>query len=113
GPGPAVSPREQGECLFELLGKAPKFKQVPVRLLDSAIWTLSNAGRILPKLSEKADFARIAKYYATESMLVLNQATGLYDSDLTPSTGEETLFEHYAKVVSGEAIADLGEHSMF
>ena len=34
GPGEAITPREQGELLFELIGREPRFTSVPVRLLD-------------------------------------------------------------------------------
>ena len=34
GPGPAITPRQQGEALFALLGQAPRFKQVPVAMLE-------------------------------------------------------------------------------
>ena len=44
-------------------------------------------GRLLPALAAKAELARIGRYYATESMLVLDPATGRYDADATPSTG--------------------------
>jgi divinyl chlorophyllide a 8-vinyl-reductase len=65
------------------------------------------------KLAEKAELARIGRYYATESMLVLNPDTGLYDAAATPSTGSETLFDFYARLVGSEARVDLGEHAVF
>ncbi|NTW11434.1 MAG: NAD(P)H-binding protein, partial [Chlorobiaceae bacterium] len=34
GPGKAISAREQGEMLFELLGREPKFKNMPIRMFD-------------------------------------------------------------------------------
>lgn len=33
GPGEAIAPRQQGERLFELLGRPPRFKSVPPALL--------------------------------------------------------------------------------
>jgi len=65
GPGEAITPREQGERLFALLGKPPRFKQVPVALLDTIIAVLGPLGRVLPPLAEKAALARIGRYYAT------------------------------------------------
>ena len=61
GPGEAITPRQQGEHLFALLGRPPKFKQVPVALLDGIIKTLSLAGRVLPPLTAKAALARIGR----------------------------------------------------
>ncbi|GLS88769.1 epimerase [Cypionkella aquatica] len=113
GPGPAITPRAQGEALFRLLDLPPKFRHVPVGLLDTIIAGLSAAGRIAPPLRAKAELARIGRYYATESMLVLNPATGCYDADATPSTGSDTLFDHYARLLRGEALDDRGAHAVF
>lgn len=113
GPGAAITPRAQGEELFRLLGKTPRFKQVPVRMLDSIVWGLSAAGRIVPALADKAELAKIGRYYATESMLVLDPVTGRYDAAATPSTGTETLFDFYARLVAGTATIDRGDHAVF
>ncbi|CAN5876126.1 NAD(P)H-binding protein [soil metagenome] len=113
GPGEAITPRQQGEHLFALLGREPRFKQVPVALLDVIIGVLGAAGRVLPPLAAKAELARIGRYYATESMLVLDAATGRYDAAATPSTGSETLFDFYARLVSGSAAPERGDHAVF
>jgi divinyl chlorophyllide a 8-vinyl-reductase len=113
GPGDAVTPKQQGEHLFRLLDRQPKFKHVPVALLDTIIWTLATLGHVVPPLANKAELARIARYYATESMLVLDPVTGRYDADATPSAGSETLFDFYARVINGEASVDRGEHAVF
>jgi divinyl chlorophyllide a 8-vinyl-reductase len=113
GPGPAITPRQQGEYLFQLLGKAPRFKSVPVGLMDVIIRTLSWVGQFIPAAADKAEFARIGRYYATESMLVWDASTQRYDADLTPSHGTHTLFQAYEKWVSGQAAPDRGEHAVF
>jgi len=113
GPGPAITPRQQGEQLFALLGRPPKFSQVPVALLDGLIAVLGTLGRWIPALADKAELARIGRYYATESMLVLNPLTGLYDAAATPSTGSQTLFDFYADLVSGKAAPERGDHAVF
>lgn len=113
GPGDAITPRQQGEALFALLGRPPRFRSVPVRLLDTVIAALSAGGRAIPALARKAELARIGRYYATESMLVLDPATGRYDAAATPATGTETLFDHYARLLSGDATADRGDHAVF
>ena len=113
GPGEAITPRQQGEHLFALLGKPPRFKQVPVALLDVIIGVLATLGRVVPALAAKAELARIGRYYATESMLVLDPATGRYDAAATPSTGSDTLFDHYARLVRGEVTAERGDHAVF
>ena len=113
GPGAAITPRQQGEHLFALLGRPPRFRQVPVAMLDAIIGLLGAAGRIAPSLAGKAELARIGRYYATESMLVLDPATGRYDADATPSTGTETLFDFYAGLVSGAIAPERGDHAVF
>jgi divinyl chlorophyllide a 8-vinyl-reductase len=113
GPGPAITPRAQGEYLFRLLGKTPQFTHVPVRLLDGIVWALGALGHVIPTLGEKAELARIGRYYATESMLVLDPATGRYDADTTPSTGSETLVDFYAQLLEGKATLDRGDHAVF
>ena len=113
GPGEAITPLQQGEALFTLLSRKPHFRRVPLALLDSIIGTLSVAALIAPFLSEKAELARIGRYYATESMLVLNPETGRYDAAATPSTGSETLFESYKKLVDGDAAPERGDHAVF
>ena len=113
GPGEAITPRQQGEGLFALLGKPQKFKQVPVALLDTIIAVLALLGRVIPPLADKAELARIGRYYATESMLVWDAAAGRYDAMATPSVGRETLFDFYGRLVRGEASAERGDHKVF
>jgi divinyl chlorophyllide a 8-vinyl-reductase len=84
-----------------------------VALLDAIIAGLSAAARLAPSLAEKAELARIGRYYATESMLVLNSETGRYDAAATPSTGSETLFDLYKALVAGAAAPERGEHAVF
>ena len=113
GPGAAITPRQQGEALFEMLGRPPRFKAVPVALLDVIIGALSTLGRVLPPLAAKAELARIGRYYATESMLVWDAAAGRYDAAATPSHGTQTLFDHYRGLLSGEIQNERGEHAVF
>ena len=113
GPGPAISPRQQGALLFSLLHKEPKFSHVPLALMDVIIACLSIAGRVLPAAAAKAELARIGRYYATESMLLWDPVAGRYDADATPSIGNETLVDHYRKILIGERTADLGDHAIF
>jgi divinyl chlorophyllide a 8-vinyl-reductase len=113
GPGDAITPRQQGEQLFSLLGRTPRFRRVPVAMLDAIAGVLGAAGRLVPTLADKAELARIGRYYATESMLVLDPATGRYDAAATPSTGTETLFDHYAGLISGAIAPERGDHAVF
>lgn len=103
GPGPAISPLEQGQMLFELTGMPPRYRRVPVGLFSIAAAALGVVGRMSRKAAGKAEYARIARYYATQSMLLLDPATGEYSASATPETGSETLREHYARMLAGRA----------
>ena len=113
GPGPAITPMDQAAMLFDLLGREPRVKRVPVGFLDGIIRVLSAVGTLSPQAKEKAELARIGRYYATESMLVLDPATGRYDADATPSTGHDTLRDFYAAVLRGEKTVERGDHAVF
>jgi len=113
GPGVAITPLQQGEYLFKLLGKTPKYKHVPVGLLDVIITVLKTLGAVIPALADKAELARIGRYYATESMLVWNPQTAGYEANATPSYGTQSLFEHYEQLVAGKANVELGDHAVF
>jgi divinyl chlorophyllide a 8-vinyl-reductase len=113
GPGPAETPRRQGERLFELLGREPRFRSVPPALLDAVAGGLGLAGAVVPSLAVKAELARIGRYYATGSMLVWDPVTGRYDPDATPETGTDTLADFHARLLRGEASVDLGGQAVF
>lgn len=111
GPGPAITPRAQAEILFGLTGQPMKVRSLPVAVMDAIIAALSLGGRVVPGLHAKADFARIGRYYATESMLVWDGAR--YDADATPEFGTDTLRDHYAALLRGDVVTDLGDHAVF
>jgi divinyl chlorophyllide a 8-vinyl-reductase len=113
GPGPAITPLEQGESLFELLGKPPRFKSVPVGMLDVIIGVLSVLGKVIPAAADKAELARIGRYYATESMLVWNPVLEKYNAVGTPAYGSQTLFDAYKLWLKGEGIPERREHAIF
>lgn len=100
GPGPAISLRDQGEMLAGLLGQEPRFKSVSPKLFTYAERVLALGAGVSGWFAEKAEYARIARYYATESMLVLDPASGQYSADLTPEYGTETLRDHYARLIA-------------
>ena len=113
GPGIALTPRAQGEQLFAMLGKTPRFRTVPVGLMTIIISVLAGMGRFSQRFADKAELARIGRYYATESMLVWNPTTQKYDADATPNFGAETLQQFHEKLIKGEATVDLGEAAVF
>jgi divinyl chlorophyllide a 8-vinyl-reductase len=113
GPGPAVTPLQQAQWLFEFMGREPRVRHVPLALLDAIVAGLGFGGRFVPALAAKAELARIGLYYATESMLVWDAAASRYDAEATPSTGRQTLREHYARLVAGTETVERGDHAVF
>jgi len=114
GRGVAITPREQGELLFELARQKPRFRQVPVAVFDAALALLIPLAKLSPRFSAKAEFARIGRYYATESMLLWNESKGAYDADATPGYGEEALSDFYARVLEeGLAGQSSGDQALF
>ena len=111
GPGEAITPRQQGQMLFDLTGQPAKFRALPVWVMDGIIGILKLGGRIAPRLRDKAELAQIGRYYATESMLVWTGEA--YDADATPSFGTNTLADHYRAMIAGDVAADLGDHAVF
>ncbi len=113
GPGPALTPRQQGLLLFEALQIKPRFKQVPVALMDTIIAVLGLVGLVWPAAAKKAELARIGRYYATESMLVVDTQTGRYSAEATPEHGRRTLAEHYRALARGEVADQRADHAVF
>ncbi len=70
-------------------------------MFDLIIPVMAQLAKIVPKLEDKAEFARIG-YYCSESMLVLNTKTGEYDAEMTPSFGNDTLRDFYTLAQKGE-----------
>jgi divinyl chlorophyllide a 8-vinyl-reductase len=114
GPGDALTPLDQGALLFELAGRSPRYRHVSPRLFRLMLALLAPFARISQRAAAKAELARIGHYYATESMLSWDDESGRYDADATPSTGTDTLRDHYARVLrEGSAGQELGEHKLF
>lgn len=113
GPGPALRPVDQVQMLSELLGRPVATKCVPLWVMDGIVGGLAFVGRVVPALRTKAELARIGRYYARESMLLLNPRTGSYDAKVTPETGSDTLRGHYAALISGNATHDAGAQQVF
>lgn len=114
GPGKALTPLEQGEMIFRLMGKEPKFLKVPLGIMDFAIGVLEFLVKVFPSLEDAAEFGKIGRYYAAESMLVLDPETGEYDANATPSYGRDTLEEFFERVLrEGMAGQELGDQAVF
>ena len=63
---------------------------------------------------DSAEFGRIGRYYATESMLVWDDKEQKYVADATPSYGKEYLEQFFQRVMKdGLAGQELGDAAIF
>lgn len=114
GPGKALTPLEQGEMLFRLVGKKPNFIKVPIEIMDFTIGVLDFLVNIFPSLEDAAEFGKIGRYYAAESMLIYDPETKEYSDEETPSYGKDTLEEFFKRVLEeGMGGQELGEQGVF
>ena len=113
GPGPSLTPREMGEEIFRLAGRPARFRRMPVAAMRGIVGALDLGAKFRPALADKAALARIGLYYATESMLVWDEARQRYDANATPEFGEDRLSDHFARVLAGKESAGLGDHAVF
>jgi divinyl chlorophyllide a 8-vinyl-reductase len=114
GPGRALTARDQAGALFRLAAVKPNYFPVPVALMDGIISLLDLLTRFFPSMEDSAEFGRIGKYYATESMLVWDEAKNAYDADATPSYGADTLEAFFERALrEGLAGQELGDQAVF
>ena len=65
-------------------------------------------------LQDSAEFGRIGRYYATESMLVWDPKKKEYIADETPSYGKDTLEAFFQRAVKeGLKGQELGDAAVF
>ena len=113
GPGPAITPKEQGALLFDALDMPPRFSHVPLGLINAIVAGLTPLGAVSRRFAEKAEFAKIGRYYSRESMLVWDTKQGRYDANATPEFGSDSLADHYRKIATEEVPDDRGAHAVF
>lgn len=113
GPGPALTPLDQAGLLAQLTGQPLRTRSVPPALLSTIAGALHLAAGVSRRLAARAEFARIGHYYATESMLLWDEASQRYDADNTPEFGSLTLADSYRAQLAGEQKQELGDHAMF
>ena len=114
GPGEAMSALQQGTMLFDILDMDPKFVKVPIEVMDGVIKVLDTFAGFFSNMRDAAEFGKIGRYYAAESMLVMDPTTEVYDAASTPSYGTDTLRDFFTKVsVEGLAGQELGDQAVF
>ena len=114
GPGPALTPQDQGRLLCETLRQPFRTTSLPPEMFDWIRWLISPLALVSQSVRDRMEFLRIAKFYATESMLCWDADAERYDAEATPEFGDDTLQAFYAGLASGEiALPERGEHSLF
>ncbi|KAI3428321.1 hypothetical protein D9Q98_006701 [Chlorella vulgaris] len=114
GPGQALTAKDQAEMLFDILGKPPKYFPVPVALMDGIIGLLDLLAKVFPGLKDGAEFGKIGKYYAVESMLLWDPVNQQYMADETPSYGTDTLEAFFRRAATeGLKGQELGDQAVF
>lgn len=120
GPGEALTPKQQGAILFEKFGiEKPFYVTPPIQIMDVVIKGLDAVAGWFPEnksLEDAAEFGKIGRYYAAESMLVLDETTGEYDANATPSFGNDTLEAFFEAAVKDPEVLKaqaLGDQAVF
>ena len=98
GPKQSITPKDIGKILFEIFEVSPKYKSFPTKLLDAIRLLLLIISPFSNWAKNKSELIKIAKYYATESMLIWDEEKECYDANMTPSTGKDTLRDYFYSI---------------
>ena len=114
GPGPSITPRQQGKILFKLLKKKESYFRINPNIFILISILLYPFSKISSRLNDYREFLKIAHYYATESMLFWNMKTKEYDSTLTPEFGSDILEDFYRDLINNKAeYKELKDQKLF
>ena len=89
GPDDGMTMKQQGEMIFEILGKQPKYWTAPIGIFDAVIGAFAWFGKFFPGMEDAAELGRIGKYYAVEDMLT---------TEPSQKFGSTTLRQHYERI---------------
>ena len=98
GPKQSITPKDIGKILFEIFEVSPKYKSFPTKILDAIRLLLLIISPFSNWAKNKSELIKIAKYYATESMLIWDEKKDCYDANMTPSTGKDTLRDYFYSI---------------
>ena len=98
GPQPALTPADMAAIISKIYNKPTVTRSVSPKLFDILRTIIAPLRPISRWAREKSELMNIGKYYATESMLVWNATSGYYDAKRTPSTGQDTFYDHVLKM---------------
>ena len=98
GPQPALTPADMAAIISKIYNKPTVTRSVSPKIFDILRTIIAPLRPISRWAREKSELMNIGKYYATESMLVWDAASGHYDAKRTPSTGQDTFYDHVLKM---------------
>jgi divinyl chlorophyllide a 8-vinyl-reductase len=98
GPHQSLTPKDIGQMLFEIFEITPKYKSFPTNILDAIRLLLLIFSPFSGWARDKSELLKIAKYYATESMLIWDEGGMCYNPLNTPSTGKDTLEQYFCAI---------------
>ncbi len=98
GPKQSITPKDIGKILFEIFEVSPKYKSFPTKILDAIRLLLLIISPFSNWAKNKSELIKIAKYYATESMVIWDEKKECYDANMTPSTGKDTLRDYFYSI---------------
>ena len=104
GPGPVRTQKDLGDIIFKLLKKPPRYIHLPSQVFKILATLLSPLGLISTKMKDRAEFLRIAHYYATESMLFWDKKTNQYSDEKTMEVGKEAIEDFYKSIIDDEKL---------
>ncbi len=106
GPGPALSQKEMGKIIFDILISKPKFIYFPSQIFKIISAILYPFCLFSNGVRDTREFVKIAHYYATESMLVWDKGLNKYSAEATPESGQDTIKAFYSSILK----SDTNEH---
>ena len=102
GPGPVFTQKDLGAILFKLLNKQPRYLKFPSNIFKILAILMTPLGVISKRIRDKAEFLKIAHYYATESMLVWDHKKKQYSAEKTTEVGHDTIEGFYRSVIDDD-----------
>ena len=111
GPKQSITPKDIGKILFEIFEVSPKYKSFPTKLLDAIRLFLLIISPFSNWAKNKSELIKIAKYYATESMLIWDEKKECYDANMTPSTGKDTLRDYFYSIKNSDLQLEIDRDS--
>jgi divinyl chlorophyllide a 8-vinyl-reductase len=98
GPKPALTPADMAAIISKIYDKPTRTRSISPKIFDVLRALFTPLVPISRWAREKSELMNIGKYYATESMLVWDAVNGYYDAECTPSTGQDTFYDHVVKM---------------